>query len=130
MDPYYPPAPDRLRELWQTIDHLHLSYLEMEESSEKLDHRKRLEGNKVRLSHPFLSILFYLECIREYLCMAPSSHKFCFRETAEVLQRSASSKVDFSGYKAATGWNALQLYAGNLLSQPWRKEYRQLKVRK
>ncbi|KAJ8967320.1 hypothetical protein NQ317_003402 [Molorchus minor] len=35
---------------------------------------------------------------------------------------------DFSGYKAATGFNAIQLYAGNLLSQPWRKEYRQIKA--
>ncbi|RZC36551.1 tamozhennic [Asbolus verrucosus] len=109
MDAYY--SPDRLQEVWQTINQLHLSYLEMEESPEKLDHRIRLE-----------------DCIREFLCMAAHSQKFFLQETADILYRSASSKKDFSGYKAATGWNAIQLYAGNLLSQPWRKEYRQVKT--
>ncbi|XP_001809413.1 protein tamozhennic [Tribolium castaneum] len=109
MDVHY--STDRLREVWQAVDQLHLSYLEMEESPEKLDHRIRLE-----------------DCIREYLCMALHSQKFVLRETGEVLYRSASTKRDFSGYKAATGWNAIQIYAGNLLSQPWRKEYRQIKT--
>lgn len=45
-----------------------------------------------------------------------------------MLHRSASSKKDFSGYKAATGWHAIQMYAGNLLAQPWRKEYRKINV--
>ncbi|KAJ3648674.1 hypothetical protein Zmor_020459 [Zophobas morio] len=109
MDPYY--SPDRLQEIWQTIDQLHLSYLEMEESPEKIHHRMRLE-----------------DCIREFLCMASHSQKFYLRDTGEVLYRSAAAKKDFSGYKAATGWNAIQLYAGNLLAQPWRKEYRQIKL--
>jgi spermatogenesis-associated protein 2 len=109
MDAYY--SPDRLQEIWQSIDQLHLSYLEMEESPEKLDHRMRLE-----------------DCIREFLCIASHSQKFFLRETGDVLYRSAATKRDFSGYKAATGWNAIQLYAGNLLSQPWRKEYRQVKT--
>lgn len=60
--------------------------------------------------------------------MAPHCNKFSVPVTEEVLQRSANNKKDFSGYKAATGFNAIQLYAGNLLSQPWRKEYRQIKV--
>jgi hypothetical protein len=68
------------------------------------------------------------DCIREFLCIASHSQKFFLRETGDVLYRSAATKRDFSGYKAATGWNAIQLYAGNLLSQPWRKEYRQVKV--
>jgi hypothetical protein len=49
MDAYY--SPDRLQEIWQSIDQLHLSYLEMEESPEKLDHRMRLEGNEFHNSY-------------------------------------------------------------------------------
>lgn len=71
---------------------------------------------------------FISECINDYLCLAPHNQKFVFQETAQVLHRSASSKKDFSGYKAATGWHAIQMYAGNLLAQPWRKEYRQINV--
>lgn len=71
---------------------------------------------------------FVSEYIHDFLCVAAHSQKFVFQETEEVLLRSASNKKDFSGYKAATGFNAIQLYAGNLLSQPWRKEYRQIKV--
>lgn len=60
--------------------------------------------------------------------MAPHSQKFYFQETAEVLHRSARSKKDFSGYRAALGWQAVGMYAGNLLSQPWRPEYREIRV--
>lgn len=42
MDAFYPS--DGLQEIWHKIDHLHLSYLEMEESPEKLEQRNRLEG--------------------------------------------------------------------------------------
>lgn len=62
------------------------------------------------------------------MCLAPHNQKFCLAQTAEVLHRSASSKTDFSGYKAALGWNAVGMYAGNLLAQPWRREYTQIKV--
>ncbi|KAF2901421.1 hypothetical protein ILUMI_04768 [Ignelater luminosus] len=109
MDGYY--AQDRLQELWQQIGSLHLSYLEMEESPQKLEQRNKLE-----------------DCIREFLCLAPHSQKFIFRETADVLHRSASTKKDFSGYRAALGWNAIGMYAANLLNQPWRKEYKQIQL--
>ncbi|XP_018567680.1 protein tamozhennic [Anoplophora glabripennis] len=110
MENYYSPH-NRIYELWQEIEKCHLSYLEMEESPEKIEQRNKLE-----------------EYIHNFLCVATHSQKFMFQETQEVLQRSASNKKDFSGYKAATGFNAIQLYAGNLLSQPWRKEYRQIKT--
>lgn len=45
-----------------------------------------------------------------------------------MLLQSATSKKDFSAYRAAAGFNAIQVYAGNLIAQPWRKEYRQIKV--
>lgn len=108
MDAYY--AQDRLQEIWKKINTLHMSYLEMEESPQKLEQRNKLE-----------------DCIKEYLCLAPHNQKFYFQETAEVLHRSARSK-DFSGYRAALGWQAIGMYAGNLLSQPWRPEYREIKT--
>lgn len=43
MDGFY--VQDKLPALWHKIDQLHLSYLEMEESSQKLDQRTKLEGN-------------------------------------------------------------------------------------
>nr|XP_023025967.1 protein tamozhennic [Leptinotarsa decemlineata]XP_023025968.1 protein tamozhennic [Leptinotarsa decemlineata] len=104
-------AQNSFRELWQEIEKCHLSYLEMEEIPEKIDQRMKLE-----------------EYIQEFLCIAGNNQKFTFTETEDVLERSVISKKDFSGYKASTGFNAIQLYAGNLLSQPWRKEYRQIKT--
>ncbi|CAH1955391.1 unnamed protein product [Acanthoscelides obtectus] len=110
MENYIPPQ-DRLDELWLELERCHLSYLELEESPEKIEQRNKLE-----------------EIIYEFLCIAPHRHKFCYAETEEVLQMSASRKKDFSAYKASTGFAAIQLYAGNLLSQPWRKEYRTIKT--
>ncbi|KAG5890906.1 hypothetical protein JTB14_024904 [Gonioctena quinquepunctata] len=107
----YRQAQISLSELWQEIEKCHLSFLELEESPEKIDQRSKLE-----------------EYIHEFLCVVTNAQKFTFSETQEVLQRSAISKKDFSGYKATTGFNAIQLYAGNLLSQPWRREYRQIKT--
>jgi len=51
-----------------------------------------------------------------------------FQETADILHRSAATVPDFSGYRAATAWSAISLYAANLLAQPWRKEYRIVRV--
>lgn len=98
-------------ELWQEIDRCHLSYLVLEESPEKIDQRNRLE-----------------EYIHDFLCVSGHYHKFTFHETQEVLQLSATYKKDFSAYKAIMGFNAIQMYAGNLLAQPWRKEYKTLKT--
>lgn len=35
---------DRLQELWQQIHHLHLTYLDTEDSPQKIEQRNRLEG--------------------------------------------------------------------------------------
>lgn len=35
---------NRTRDLWEQIEHLHLTYLETDESLRKIDERKRLEG--------------------------------------------------------------------------------------
>jgi len=125
MENYY--AQEKCRDLWIKIDQLHLGYLELEESPEKIKQREKLEGKPTfNLRTPQNSR--FPECIAEFLFLASHRGKFVFAETEDVLYRSAAFKKDFSGYKAAPGWNALQMYAANLLTQPWRREYRQIKV--
>ncbi|XP_075217462.1 PUB and ZnF_RBZ domain-containing protein tamozhennic [Lycorma delicatula] len=102
---------DRLEELWLHIAQLHLTYLEADESPRKLDEKKRLEAY-----------------IREYLCIAPHDRKFCLDATREVLHRSVESKEDFSAYRATQAWTAIAAYAQNLLAQPWRKEFHEIKT--
>ncbi|XP_066249235.1 protein tamozhennic [Euwallacea similis] len=109
MENYY--SPEKCHQLWIKINQMHLSYLELEESPEKIRQREKLE-----------------ECIGKFLFMAEHRNKFLFAETEDVLYKSAVFKKDFSGYKATVGWNALQIYAANLLTQPWRQEYRQIKT--
>lgn len=43
MENYY--AQEKCRDLWIKIDQLHLGYLELEESPEKIKQREKLEGN-------------------------------------------------------------------------------------
>ncbi|XP_054277296.1 uncharacterized protein LOC128996182 [Macrosteles quadrilineatus] len=100
-----------LRDLWAQIDHLHLNYLQADESPRKIDERKRLEAY-----------------IREFLCLATHETKFCFRETAEVLHRSVERQEEFSPYRANAAWMAIASYAHNLLAQPWRKEFHEIKT--
>lgn len=61
--------------------------------------------------------------------MVPHERKFYFRETSEVLHRSVESKEDFSAYRATAAWTAIAAYAHNLLAQPWRKEFHEIKVK-
>jgi hypothetical protein len=75
-----------------------------------------------------MTSIFFKGYIKEYLCLVPHDRKFSFLETADVLHRSATHKEDFSGYRAASAWNSIGMYASNLLAQPWRKEYREMKV--
>ena len=102
---------DTLKELRALIDQQHLLYLQLDENLKKIDQRNKLEGY-----------------IREYLYLAPHDSKFTFHETAEVLHQSASMKSNFSAYKAGVAWKAIGKYADNLISHPWRKEYRNIKV--
>lgn len=83
----------------------------MEASPEKIKHKSKLE-----------------EYIHRYLCEAHHNQKFECTSTPKVLHESAARMTDFSGYKAALGWDAIGRYAANLLTKPWRKEYRQIKM--
>ncbi|KYN40724.1 Protein tamozhennic [Trachymyrmex septentrionalis] len=98
---------DRLHEISMKLEQSHLVYLQTDDSPLKLQQRHKLEG-----------------FIKEYLCLVPNENKYVFQETADILHRSAATLTDFSGYRAATAWSAISLYAANLLAQPWRKEYR------
>ncbi|KZC11753.1 PREDICTED: protein tamozhennic [Dufourea novaeangliae] len=102
---------DKLQEISMKLEQSHLVYLQTDDSPLKLQQRHKLEG-----------------FIKEYLCLVPNENKYVFQETADILHRSAASLQDFSGYRAATAWSAISLYAANLLAQPWRKEYRTLRT--
>lgn len=102
---------DRFRELWLEIDQYHLNYLEADESPRKIDELRKLEG-----------------CIRKFLCIAPHDRKFCFRVTSEVLRRTVERKSDVPPGYAKIGWSAIAAYAHNLLAQPWRKEFHEIKM--
>ncbi|XP_029156024.1 uncharacterized protein LOC114928825 isoform X2 [Nylanderia fulva] len=102
---------DRLQEISMKLEQSHLVYLQTDDSPLKLQQRHKLEG-----------------FIKEYLCLVPNENKYVFQETANILHRSAATVTDFSGYRAATAWSAISLYAANLLAQPWRKEYRTVRT--
>ncbi|XP_031787325.1 uncharacterized protein LOC100123988 isoform X2 [Nasonia vitripennis] len=101
----------QVQELRKKFEQCHLVYLQIEESPLKLAQRLKLEG-----------------IIEEYLSLVTNERKFVFQETSDIFYKSATTYKDFSGYKAAAGWCAISLYASNLLSQPWRREYRNIKT--
>ncbi|KAJ2948634.1 hypothetical protein O0L34_g7889 [Tuta absoluta] len=102
---------ERLPALWRRIEDAHYSYLETDDSPEKLQQRNKLEGY-----------------ITEYLSLVPHECKFGLSETGKVFQRTINELPDFSAYRAGLGWAALARYAANLLAQPWRKEYRDIRL--
>ncbi|XP_012275747.1 uncharacterized protein LOC105697209 [Orussus abietinus] len=104
-------AKDRLQEISMRLEQSHLVYLQTDDCPLKLQQRHKLEG-----------------FVKEYLCLVPNNSKYIFRETANILHHSAATLHDFSGYRACTAWNAISLYAANLLAQPWRKEYKTLRT--
>ncbi|XP_033224310.1 uncharacterized protein LOC117177631 isoform X2 [Belonocnema kinseyi] len=102
---------ERLSEISERLEQSHLVYLQTEDTPLKLEQRRKLEG-----------------FIKEYLCLVQNELKYTFPSTADILHRSAATVQNFSGYRACTAWSAISLYAVNLLSQPWRKEYRTLRT--
>uniref|UniRef100_A0A6B2EER4 Protein tamozhennic-like isoform x1 n=1 Tax=Phlebotomus kandelakii TaxID=1109342 RepID=A0A6B2EER4_9DIPT len=100
-----------LPELWQQILRQHWTYLETEESLEKIEERRKLE-----------------ECLKDYLCIVSHSRKFLLPVTAYVLQQSILQADDSSAYKASIGFESISQYANNLFTKPWRKEYRVIKM--
>ncbi|KAM3960345.1 LOW QUALITY PROTEIN: PUB and ZnF_RBZ domain-containing protein tamozhennic [Aphomia sociella] len=102
---------ERLPALWRRIEDTHYSYLETDDSPEKLQQKEKLE-----------------DYIIEYLSLVPHECKFGLAETGKVFQRTINELSEFSAYRAGLGWAALARYAGNLLAQPWRKEYKVIRL--
>ncbi|KAH8337953.1 hypothetical protein KR067_011633 [Drosophila pandora] len=102
---------DLLADLWGEILRRHWSYLEKEENKEKLEERKQLEV-----------------CLREFLCLVQPDRKFFLPETGHVLRRSVRELSDFSAQNALVAFETISQYANNLVTKPWRKEYRTLKT--
>ena len=48
---------------------------------------------------------------------------------SEIIWQSARWIPNFSALKAASAFEAIEKYAANLINQPWRKEYKVIKVR-
>ncbi|XP_053615134.1 uncharacterized protein tamo isoform X2 [Plodia interpunctella] len=102
---------ERLPALWRRIEDAHYTYLETDDSPDKLARKRKLE-----------------EYIIEYLSLVPHECKFGLSETGKVFQRTINELPEFSAYRAGLGWAALARYAGNLLAQPWRKEYKVIRL--
>jgi len=124
---------DLLPELWEEILQRHWSYLETEESIQKLEEKKKLEGKipkQIRLKIYFkLNFLKFLsDCLKEFLCVVPHDRKFFLPETAYVLKKTILEMEEFTPFKAMAGFEAISQYANNLFTKPWRREFRTLKV--
>ncbi|XP_068217516.1 protein tamozhennic [Palaemon carinicauda] len=98
-------------ELMDEMNTLHLGYIETEDNTSKMEQRVKLE-----------------RVIMDYLAITPHNHKFMFHQISDVLEKSISTINDFSAYSAACAFDALAQYAANLIAQPWRKEYREVKL--
>lgn len=102
---------DILPDLWEEILQRHWTFLETEESMQKLEERKKLEA-----------------CLKEFLCVVPHDRKFFLPETAHVLKKTVKELDDFNAFKAMVGFESISQYANNLFTKPWRKEYRVIKM--
>ena len=66
--------------------------------------------------------------VHQYLCVVPQERKFCNALISVILFESARWVTDFSALKAARAFEAIEKYAANLINQPWRKEFKEIKV--
>ena len=62
------------------------------------------------------------------MCLVPQDRKFCNAMTGEIILQSCRWVPDFSALSAARAFEAIEKYAANLINQPWRKEFREIKV--
>jgi len=104
-----------INHLWLQIDKVHLSYLQTEESLQRIEQKKKLEGY-----------------MKEYLCLVASNQRFYFSTTKDVLYTSILRRnvptTNFSLTKFCHAWEMLGSYAANLIGQPWRKEFKEIRL--
>lgn len=96
--------------LCNRIAQTHFAYLTEEETPHKIEQYQRIQ-----------------DYIIEFLFLVPHKQKFKAPAFTEILQRSVNNS-DFTAYKAVCAFNFIEKYASNLISQPWRKEYRSVQV--
>ncbi|XP_015786191.1 uncharacterized protein LOC107363475 [Tetranychus urticae] len=96
-----------LQEIKKCLLQGHLSYLNRDDTPEKLAHKTKLQG-----------------LIVEYLSMVPHCDKFENTEIAECFDKSIIENKDFTACRAASAFEVLEKYATSLLTKPWRKEFR------
>ncbi|CAG0918427.1 unnamed protein product [Notodromas monacha] len=65
--------------------------------------------------------------IEDFLSVTPHESKFSFPVIAEMFG-AGLRREEFNGSKFTSAWEQLSKYAMNLLSRPWRTEYRTLKM--
>ncbi|GAB6032685.1 hypothetical protein CHUAL_011561 [Chamberlinius hualienensis] len=106
------PSGGEAQKLLAKIQRTHLSYLQLDfNDSQKLKARWELE-----------------DLISSHLSTVPHKEKFPCPRFLEILRRTIEDKVDFNASSAAKAFDILQSYAENLISQPWRREFRCLKL--
>lgn len=66
--------------------------------------------------------------MRELLCNVDHDRKFFVPATNHVLQETVRHTKDFSACDAMIGFEAVHQYANNLLTRPWRPEFKTIRV--
>lgn len=102
-----PSFESRVEDLRKKIHQSHLSYLNMEDTPEKLELKSKLEG-----------------LIFDFLSLVPHSRKFSCLDVANCFNQTIIDKGrDFSALDASISFEKLEKYATNILRHPWRKEF-------
>lgn len=125
-----------INDLWLQIDKLHLSCLQTEESPQRIEQKRKLKGELQTWNEPyfayFIRICFFLICLgymKEYLCLVTANQRFYSPTTKAVLYTSILRRSEqFSPNRFRHAWEMLATYAANLLGQPWRKEFNEIRV--
>lgn len=101
-----PSCESRIEDLRHKVHQCHLSYLNMEDTPEKLELKSKLEG-----------------LIFELLSLVPHHRKFNSLDVANCFNQTVMDKRDFNALDAALSFEKLEKYAANILRHPWRKEF-------
>ncbi|XP_075166004.1 protein tamozhennic-like [Haematobia irritans] len=99
------------QDIFEKIVKQHWVYLRTEDAVHKLEVRKQLDVS-----------------LKEFLGTVYHGEKFSLPETSLVLSTSIRELTHFDIKKAMSAFVVIGQYANNLLKQPWRKEFRFLKM--
>ncbi len=127
---------EKSQALWNTLYDLHWDYICTEENSAELLLKKdKLKSNVSsnvlwKLIDRFFSYSnsIFTACIQEFLEITPPDRIFYLPQTKEVLRGSIQKLIQFAAYEASIAFDAIAQYANNLLTKPWRTEYKVIKT--